>query len=100
LLLGMGPKLVILKLGAQGTLAADAKRRVAVPPYPCKPIDATGAGDTFGGAFAARLVAGDDMADAARYAACAAALSTEGYGAVAPIPDAARVMAALRRNAA
>lgn len=100
LMLGMGPKLVILKLGAQGTLAADAKRRVRVAPYPCKPIDATGAGDTFGGAFAARLVAGDDMEDAARYAACAAALSTEGYGAVAPIPDRARVLAALQRTAA
>jgi 2-dehydro-3-deoxygluconokinase len=98
LVLGMGPKLVALKLGAHGTLVADSKRRVRVAPHPCKPVDATGAGDTFGGAFAARLVAGDDMVDAARYAACAAALSTEGYGAVAPIPDRARVLAALARS--
>lgn len=100
LILGMGPKLVALKLGAQGTLVADARHRVRIPPYPCRPIDATGAGDTFGGAFAARLVAGDDMVAAARYAACAAALSTEGYGAVAPIPDRARVLAALAERAA
>ena len=32
---------------------------------------------------------------AGRYAAAAAALSTEGYGAVAPIPHAARVREAL-----
>ena len=63
---------------------------------PCQPVDATGAGDAFGGAFVARLVAGDALAQAGRYAAAAAALSTEGYGAVAPIPHAARVRAALQ----
>ena len=44
----------------------------------------------------ARLIAGDDLESAGRYAAAAAALSTEGYGAVAPIPHAARVREALR----
>jgi 2-dehydro-3-deoxygluconokinase len=39
----------------------------------------------------ARRVAGDDLPTAGRYAATVAALSTEGYGAVAPIPHAARV---------
>jgi 2-dehydro-3-deoxygluconokinase len=43
----------------------------------------------------ARLVAGDDMETAGRYAAVCAALSTEGYGAVAPVPRAERVMSAL-----
>ena len=42
-----------------------------------------------------RLVAGDALADAGRYAAAAAALSTEGWGAVAPIPRASAVRAAL-----
>ena len=49
-------------------------------------MDATGAGDTFAGAFLARHVAGDDPVAAGRYANAAAALSTTGYGAVAPIP--------------
>jgi 2-dehydro-3-deoxygluconokinase len=61
-------------------------------------VDATGAGDTFGGAFVARLVAGDALVAAARYAAAAAALSPEGYGAVEPIPHAARVREALAAN--
>ncbi len=43
----------------------------------------------------ARIVAGDDVWDAARYANAAAALSTTGYGAVAPIPTAAEVLAFL-----
>jgi 2-dehydro-3-deoxygluconokinase len=93
--LGLGAKVVALKLGAEGALVADGNRRVRIAPHRCTPVDATGAGDTFGGAFVARLVAGDDLVDAARYAAVAAALSTEGYGAVEPIPHAARVRAAL-----
>ena len=93
--LGLGAKTVALKLGERGAIVADAGQRHRIAPFACKPVDATGAGDTFGGAFVARLIAGDSLADAGRYAAAAAALSTEGYGAVAPIPRAAEVRAAL-----
>jgi len=41
------------------------------------------------------LVAGLDPFSAARYANIAAALSTTGYGAVAPIPTAAQVRSRL-----
>ena len=95
-ILSYGAKIVALKMGAEGAIVADATRRVAVPPHRCTPVDATGAGDCFGGSFLARIVAGDDMVAAARYAGTAAALQTEGYGAVEPIPTAARVMAALK----
>ena len=92
--LALGPRQVALKLGAQGALLAEGGRRWRLPPHPCKPVDATGAGDTFAGALLARLLAGDDFETAGRYAGVAAALSTEGYGAVAPIPQAAQVRAA------
>ncbi len=49
-----GARTVALKLGADGALVADATGRVRIPPHPCRPVDATGAGDTFGGAFLAR----------------------------------------------
>ena len=88
-----------LKLGDRGAIVADDGQRHRIAPFACKPIDATGAGDTFGGAFVARLIAGESLADAGRYAAAAAALSTEGYGAVAPIPRAAAVRAALAGRA-
>jgi len=93
--LRLGAKTVALKLGERGAMVADASSRHRIAPFPCKPVDATGAGDVFGGAFVARLIAGDALADAGRYAAAAAALSTEGWGAVAPIPRAAAVRAAL-----
>lgn len=93
--LTLGARVVALKLGAEGALVASAAERHRIAPHPCRPVDATGAGDTFGGAFVARLVAGDGLRDAGRYAAAAAALSTQGYGAVAPIPHADQVRAAL-----
>jgi 2-dehydro-3-deoxygluconokinase len=93
--LGLGAKVVALKMGEQGAFVTDGQQRVRIAPHPCRPVDATGAGDTFGGALLARLVAGDLLEPAARYATVAAALSTEGYGAVEPIPRAERVRSAL-----
>lgn len=94
--LRLGAKVVALKLGDQGALIADAAQRHRIAPHPCQPVDATGAGDTFGGAFVHRWLQGDELAKAGRYAAAAAALSTQGYGAVAPIPTASQVLDALR----
>lgn len=95
--LRLGPRILVLKLGAEGALLATAGGRVRIPPFPCRFVDGTGAGDTFCGSFLARLIAGDQPEAAARYAAAAAALKTEGYGAVAPIPRAEAVLAALAR---
>ena len=93
--LSLGARVVALKLGDRGALVASATERHRIAPHPCQPVDATGAGDTFGGAFVTRLIAGDSLHQAGRYAAVAAALSTEGYGAVEPIPHAERVRLAL-----
>jgi len=99
-LLEYGVKLVAFKLGQEGCYIATPNERRLVAPYPVEAIDATGAGDCFGGAFIARLVAGADPFEAARYANVAAALSTTGYGAVAPVPDAATVQALLSGSTA
>jgi 2-dehydro-3-deoxygluconokinase len=85
-LLALGPRVVALKLGKQGAYVATPDERREVPGHVMDAVDATGAGDCFGGAFVARIVAGDDPFAAARYANMAAALSTQGFGAVAPIP--------------
>jgi 2-dehydro-3-deoxygluconokinase len=59
-------------------------------------VDATGAGDCFCGNLLARLSAGASLPEAARYANAAAALSEQGFGAVAPLPRPAQVRALLR----
>ena len=82
----LGAKTVFLKLGAEGVIVSDGKRRERLPGLPVKALDATGAGDCFCGAALARLAAGDSIWEAARYANAAAALATTGYGAVDPLP--------------
>lgn len=93
--LRLGARVVVLKLGADGALVADATGRTRLPGHAVERVDATGAGDCFDGAFLARVAAGDDPVTAARYANAAAALSVTGHGAVGPIPTAAQVRAFL-----
>jgi 2-dehydro-3-deoxygluconokinase len=97
--LKLGAPLVALKMGSEGALLAQPGKRTRIPPHRVEAVDATGAGDTFDGAFLARLLAGDDPETAARYANVAAALSTTGYGAVTPIPRKDAVLAALKLGA-
>jgi 2-dehydro-3-deoxygluconokinase len=96
----LGPKHVLLKLGAGGVLASDGARRERIPGLTIEAVDATGAGDCFCGAALARLAAGDSIWEASRYANAAAALATTGFGAVAPLPRPDAVRRALARAAA
>lgn len=92
-----GARHVVLKCGSAGCIAATRERREAIAAHRVEAVDATGAGDCFDGAFLARLADGDDLFAAARYANAAAALTTTGFGAVAPLPRAAAVRAFLDR---
>lgn len=96
--LKLGAPMVALKMGAEGSLIVTASKRYRLPAHKVTAVDATGAGDTFDGAFLARLLDGDDPEAAGRYANVAAALSTTGYGAVTPIPRKAQVLAVLKRG--
>jgi 2-dehydro-3-deoxygluconokinase len=84
--LGLGLKMVVLKLGKEGCIVATPEKRTHIPGFKVDSVDATGAGDTFDGAFVTRLSKGAFPEDAAKYANAAAALSTQGFGAVNPIP--------------
>jgi 2-dehydro-3-deoxygluconokinase len=93
-----GAPVVVLKMGAEGCWVSTPQQRTRVHGHRVEAVDATGAGDCFDGAFAARVCAGDAPADAARFANAAAALATTGFGAVAPLPRADAVLALLARN--
>lgn len=97
--LALGCPVVVLKMGESGAYLADGARRVHIAPHVVQAVDATGAGDTFCGAFLARTLAGDPPEQAARYANVAAALKCTGYGAVAPIPRPDEVWRILRLSA-
>ncbi|MDP7539166.1 MAG: sugar kinase [Alphaproteobacteria bacterium] len=96
--LGLEVSTVVVKMGADGALLATGEGGRHLPGRTVVAVDASGAGDTFDGAFLAETVRGADSLAAASYANAAAALSTTGYGAVAPIPRRAEVEAMLKRR--
>ena len=98
--LSLGPKIVVVKLGAEGALLATADGLTAFSPCKVDAIDMSGAGDTFDGAFVARYLAGHPPDACMRFANAAAAITTTGLGCVTPIPrtgDIEALMATQRR---
>lgn len=72
---------VIVTEGSRGCRVCTKEGRAQVPAYSVPITDTTGAGDTFNGACLSRLCAGQSEEEAARFAAAAAALCVEHYGA-------------------
>lgn len=93
--LRLGAKIVALTLGKDGSLIATRDMRRRIASIAVEAVDATGAGDTFDGAFLTEYLSTGDAFAAGRYANAAAALSTTGFGAVAPMPRREAVLAAL-----
>lgn len=88
---------VIVTQGGEPTLHISAGGVETVPTYSVEPVDTVGAGDTFAGTLAARLVAGDAWREALQRANVAAALSTLTPGAQTGIPTAAQVSEVLAK---
>jgi len=96
--LRLGAGVVALTLGEDGALTATPRRRERVASINVEAVDATGAGDAFDGAFLAEFLRTGDPFQATRFANVAAALSTCGFGAVAPLPTRAQTLAALGKT--
>lgn len=86
---------VVMTLGAKGALvsAPDDDGVARVPSVKVAAVDATGAGDAFVGALAARLAVGDRLATAAAFAARFAADTVTRPGAQASYPEAGAALA-------
>ena len=64
MVMGMGPKIVIIKKGEHGSLMFTPTTVFSAPAYPLETIfDPTGAGDTFAGGLIGYLAASDDLTD-------------------------------------
>ena len=93
---GLAP-VVIVTLGSAGSvLYRRGFDEVSIPATKVVAVDATGAGDTFCGAFAARLAEGASLEDSLRFAGAAASLSVLTPGAVPSIPLRAAIDRATR----
>ncbi|GAB3985198.1 ribokinase [Actinoallomurus acanthiterrae] len=85
-LLARGPRSVVITKGADGAVVADDSGVTEVPSPRVDAVDTTGAGDAFTGALAWRLAQGDDLAEAARFAARVGAAAVRVAGAQSSFP--------------
>lgn len=86
-MLAMYPRAkVLLTLGRDGAVYADAKIRYFQPSFPVKAVDTTAAGDTFTGYFLAGLTEGMPIPEILKMSAKAAAIAVSREGAVPSIP--------------
>jgi ribokinase len=90
----LGPRSVVLTLGAAGAVVADADGTIALAAPAVIPVDTTGAGDALTGALAWRLVEGDTLPDAVRFAVRVASTATLRPGAQPSFPRPEEVLAA------
>lgn len=84
---------LVLTLGSHGSIYRDGTVSVDQAPYEARPVDTTGAGDTFTGYFAAAISRGKTPIEAMRCASAASAMATETMGAANSIPTLAEVEA-------
>lgn len=92
----LGAAHVVMTCGPQGALVSTGGAVHEVPGVPAPVVlDQTGAGDCLTGTLAARLALGDDLLDAVRLAASAAALSVQGQGGTGHVPTLTESRAAL-----
>jgi len=88
------PRLTVVTLGSEGSLALAEGREIRTPTPTVEVVDTTGAGDAFRAGFAAGWLGGGpgvDLEDVLRYANTVAALNCRGLGAQGALPTAGDV---------
>jgi ribokinase len=85
-LFGKVKDLVIITLGENGSVIYDGKQKVHVPAKKVKAVESTGAGDSYIGAFAYKLLTGSQYSEAADFAASAGAFTVTKVGAQDSMP--------------
>ncbi|HLH63353.1 MAG TPA: carbohydrate kinase [Ktedonobacteraceae bacterium] len=99
MLLGRGPRLVIITLGANGALLMTASQRVEIRPLSVRPVDTTGAGDAFIGAVLYTLLqqgcstpsdlqalTEQELSTTGNFANAVAGISVTRYGGISSFP--------------
>ena len=79
-LLNAGLKLVIVTLGAKGSILVGGNSILHAPPFPVHAVDTSGAGDAFIGSLATFLAKGIEEQEAVKRGNLYAALSTQNLG--------------------
>jgi ribokinase len=80
ILLDMGVKIVVIKMGKDGCYVTDGRTAEYVPSFKVEVVDTTGAGDTFIAGFITGYVHGRSLRECAVIGAATAALKIGGVG--------------------
>jgi len=96
-LAGLGGKVPMITLGADGCIWLEAGQVRRCPAFRAEVVDTTGCGDVFHGAFTFGLGRGWDVGRNARFASAAAALKCRALGGRAGIPTYDEVVEFLRK---
>lgn len=91
-LLNRGVKQIVMTLGEKGALCVSASGEKHVPAIPVKPVDTTGAGDSFNAGLAVALANGDKIEDAVRFAIITGAMAVTKEGVIPSLPRRAEVL--------
>ena len=97
-LLRMGPKHVLITLGAKGALLAGPVGMHMIPAFKIQARDTTAAGDAFNGGLGAALAEGLPVTEAIRVAAAAGALAASRMGAQPSLPTRVELEDFLRQH--
>lgn len=89
---------IVLTLGKDGAVYADANETYFQPIFPVQAVDTTAAGDTFTGYFLAGISEGMSIPDTLRMSAKASSIAVTRPGAVPSIPLRQEVMEALQAD--
>jgi len=89
---------VVVKLGPRGAIAAAAGQVVSAPPFKVRPVDTTGAGDSFAAGFVHAFLSGRDLHGCLLEGNACGALSTLKVGGTAGQPDLKSLEKFLRRK--
>jgi sugar/nucleoside kinase (ribokinase family) len=83
----MGPQIVVVTMGEEGSMGLEGDKLVRQPPLQVDVVDKTGAGDVYLGAYCYGLLQQWPLERCMQVASAAAGLSCRHLGARAGLPD-------------
>ncbi|SIQ42574.1 ribokinase [Halanaerobium kushneri] len=85
-LLNMIKEVLIITMGSKGSCLFYEDNKIHIPALKVKAVDTTGAGDTFVGVFASKLIEGYNYVEAIKYASAASSITVQKHGAQEIMP--------------
>ncbi|MEM3715804.1 MAG: sugar kinase [Candidatus Bathyarchaeia archaeon] len=86
-ILALGPRIVAVKLGAEGAVASDGREVVMKPGFKVPVVDVIGAGDAFAASFIASILRGRSLEEALMFGNVSGALVVTVRGDIENLPS-------------